>query len=498
MRNEKNTTARDSSQQSNFFPISIIYSIAHIWIFTLGGALYWDDWFFYGAPSSWVYQGFKDAGGFLFIQPLIFFTFDALGMWAHKFATFSIGLAIAQLFSIILQRDLGFSQREALWVAALASVLPFNIARVALINFSYMLGVLLFLCGWVALEKRKTIAAIFFVLAFSTQSLLVFYIFPFSCYLKHFCFDRSNRKNKFHLFIFFLLPFVWFIIKNLFFVPEPEIYRGYQKISFINVGESVLAQYTDFKEYLSSHFGNIILDRLGLSMGFSALALSMIRCRAPFSVVGFKTVGFRFGLGASMVIFGCFAYWSIGEVPTFSEWTSRHQLLMPFGFAVLIFTVICATPYFIRGVIMSLVIGASATVTANNYSDFRADWRKQEDIVLSLSQSNAAMNCKLMVFKDWGAPFAIDRILRSYEWTGLVHRAFPNDVDRVGISLAQLPYFRAGAFDAVHLNRMYSSHQFSKDSLRDGCLVLITQDGDGHGVVVSGVDLTLEHIDKEL
>lgn len=483
-------TRHQSTRINQFFHephlvlISLIYLFAHVWILTLGDATYWDDWTYFEAPASWILDDFRQAGSFLNISGGIYVALSSLGMWAYKFAILLVGLAIAVLWAVILERDMGFSKQECFWVVAIASALPLNPARVALINFYYTLCVLFFLIGWLAIEKRRLPAVVFLFFSFSTQSLLVFYFFPFIIFLRKIVLARSVSRNKAYLFLLILLPFIWFALKQIFFRPS-EFYEGYNSISFTNLGDIALAQYDVTKEYLSADLGAIIREN-PLILAACLLAVFLIVRRAkPTSSTSLKKTGLRLLVGCSMFIFACFPYWSVGQVAVFWEWDSRHQLLMPIGTAIIIFSLLSIINSWARKILLSAVITVSTTATVVNYKDFLADWNKQKLVISTIATSKVAPMCKLFVFKD-ATSTAIRRKLRFYEWSGLVNQAIPGEYNRLGINENEYADYELGDYDA-YFSWFYPHHRFVRHDDIQECYVRLEYAADAINISIDSL-----------
>jgi hypothetical protein len=360
--------------------------------------------------------------------------------------------------------------------------LPLNPAKVALINLHYSLCVVSFLIGWLAVERHKFISAVFFIFSFSTQSLLVFYLFPFLTNLRKIHLT-GELKNNIHSVGFFLaLPFVWFTAKQIFFQPYGA-YEAYNKISFFNILSSAQSQYADAYTFFSEDLVGLVTGSpLAFLLLSAAALLSTLRQSADWPAC-FRRRVFQFLLGSAMLVCACFPYWSVGLVPTFWDWDSRHQLLMPFGAGILIFSVIAGTYSRVRKALFTAVICVSISATASNYFSFKADWQKQAGIVSAISTSENAAKCSLFIFFD-STDNAIRRGFRFYEWGGLLSKAIPAKYDRFGINHYEYPSFNEGKYDA-HFARYYSHHKFTREEDIKACDVEIRYDGPQINVAIS-------------
>ena len=133
-------------------------------------------------------------------------------------------------------------------------------------------------------------------------------------------------------------------------------------------------------------------------------------------------------LGLLCFVFGAFPYWIVGCVPTFIEWSSRHQLLLPFGTALIIVGVLSFSHQSSRMGVMSIVVGASLAYNVSAYSSLFVDWQKQKELINLFSKNTDIKNARLIVVSDNSLNLnALRREYRFYEWNGLMKKAFGNE-----------------------------------------------------------------------
>ena len=161
-----------------------------------------------------------------------------------------------------------------------------------------------------------------------------------------------------------------------------------------------------------------------------------------------------FSIGLLALVAGLFPYWILGHVPTFSEWTSRHQILMPLGAAVLFLGLLACCEEGIKALFLAICVGVSLALNWSNYTGDILDWQKQKTIVNFLRNSKDAAAANLLVFED-DTPNALSRVYRFYEWGGLIRLAYSGRSDKFGINSDQLDQYLRGDFDryfSVHFN----------------------------------------------
>lgn len=452
-----------------FLHLFVLYTVAHGGIFFILQAVYWDDWVLFGNKSEVILDTFKQAGFFLnsfgYLHRFLTSNFDP---WIYKLLTFAMTFFGGVLLYRILKKSNWVPEESVFWIVLLYLCTPLYIARVAMINFPYTLCLFLFLLGWFLIARNRSLSIFCFFLSFNTQSLLVFYSIPIA-----FLYFKINKKIELHaiyLFIkrhldFILLPIVWFAIKFFYFKPY-GIYVGYNEhYAFKNIKQSIGSQYYDF----------IAVD-ISYKLLFIAFIATVVLIRnAPIEPLygKMRSKALAFSIGAICLILGLFPYWILGHVPTFSEWTSRHQLLMPLGASIML--VVLASSFSQRSTfaLLSFLVAVSLTINWKNYYSLYFDWKKQKELIGFMSQSEAVKSANLVVFQDLSSN-ALNRSYRFYEWNGLLKVALPDDERKFGINLSEYENYKAGGFDK-NFNEHYQAKNHKRDSEQP--VVLVTLEG---------------------
>lgn len=458
----------------HYFSLLVFYFLAHGPILILGNAIYWDDWTLFGAPKSNILDEFSQIGSFLNYAGWVHFVFSYTGPWSYKLATFiCIYLAGIYLYKILC-REFDIDRNISYWIALLFLTTPLYIARVAAIDFIYTLSIFLFVLGWWYLKICRPLAVLLFAISFNTQSLLVFYALPIAL----FCFQRYERNRPLKFILSHLdlltLPFLWFILKITYFIPYGA-YIGYNSnFSLNNIFISTTEQFYDFKNFIQSFIFSKNDFEFRSVVFFLVFVSSFYFLNLYSYKISFKKSIVLFIFGFVALILGLIPYWLLGHVPTFYEWTSRHQLLMPFGVAFIITSLgNLLSSWRQRGFLLALV-AASISINLSNYRDFYFDWQKQMSIIDQLSKLELAKNASLLVFDD-KTKNAINRTYRTYEWNGLINQAFPEEHYRFGINKGEFEDYKKGAMDKG-FNRYYSSRSHVKANEHEIILISITKD----------------------
>lgn len=454
----------------------ILYSISHGLILSLGNAVFWDDWAYIGAPAEDILSEFGQSGDFLNFRGWVYILFlNVMPAWGYKAATFILMFFSGVYLQKIAVRDLHLDKNIAFWLAVLFLTTPLYIARVACTDFNYTLSIYLFMLGWWLARYYRYISLFVFALAFNTQSLLMFYALPV-------LFIYLNQERKVGLLAFafqnsatILLPFLWFFVKIVYF-PSHGVYADYNKNYDIkNVIPSIKNQWVDFLSYQNDYiltFTDINI-RLVVFIFIVFLIYKKIKCR--YFSLDAKTFTYLFAIGVVSLALGLFPYWILGHVPTFWEWTSRHQLLMPFGVAFILVAFAGLFRSWLQRLIFSFYISLFISINISNYINIYNDWNKQQSIIKFISNSEVVKKSSLIIFHD-ETENALFRSYRFYEWNGIINRALPGEFTRFGINEASINDYKNGSLDG-QFTRFYNTRKYLKLSERDPVGISIFKSG---------------------
>lgn len=222
--------------KKNYLIICIVYCLAH-WMLLVVSGMWWDDWCSYGLSSSQGDQANLQLGrpdGILLSRIL-----ELLPNGSNRVIVFVLYFLVSIMLYYIIVQGFKICEKKALWTTFLFISLPINDARIMGSTFTYSVGLFLFISGFFTLvrmyrnETRKrfihsVLSLALFLASFILNSNLVFYvaiIIPFIIW------KNGGAKNVFKFSAFFLLPFVFFGVKNLCFPPSGT-YAGYNEVTF--------------------------------------------------------------------------------------------------------------------------------------------------------------------------------------------------------------------------------------------------------------------------
>ncbi|MCQ1571684.1 hypothetical protein NFO65_13175 [Neorhizobium galegae] len=342
-----------------------VYASAHLPIFLLSDARYWDDWSLSGASKDMLISVFTDAGSPL--SGYYHYAVQMAGWWLYSFSTFALSYFIVYVFYLIL-RSLGFSKFDALSLSFLAAVQPFYYARIAAINNAALFFLLIFVFAIyifvISVKENNRIKEYFsyllFMFSFQFNSLVPAFLFVL--FLGIFLFyketenstDESviNRQSKRIKYVMkrtafiVLIPFIYAIFQHFFFKKSGMFAADY---NVINIKFSLIT--SEIKVILLNlfPFDGIHLEKKLLLLIFVAVMLAIYFIKSDRVCSSRETERSGrglIGIGVVLLGLGALAYVMVGKEPSYETWpTTRFQILLPFGaaFSTLgLFKVICA------------------------------------------------------------------------------------------------------------------------------------------------------------
>lgn len=459
-----------NSKKTDFLLFGVFYCVMHGGILLIPNAIFWDDWVLYRMPSDVIFDTFRQAGAMFSWAGYLHVSMLSIGPWSYKILTFLLMFASGILLNLILERNAILTKESRFFVVLLFLVLPFNMARVALIDFPYTLCYFLFFFAWFLMDRHRIAALLLFFLSFNTNSLLVFYALPILDMMYrggHLASPRSFLSFASRRPDFLLIPILFFCIKIYFFSPS-GVYAGYnQGYSLKNLLPSIYAQCQDLAGIKINRY--IFL----LMLPFVFLTIRVKKTNAPPTTDSWENILKVLAIGVLTIITGAFPYWILGYVPTFNEWTSRHQLLLPLGTALVIVALLPTLKKPLNIMVILIVVAASLSYGLTTYYKFYVDWKKQTALINFLSKNYSTQNSNLVSFKDETKHLnALNRNYRSYEWNGLMEQAYGNQ-NHFGIEPEDLSKYRNGDFDK-YFSYHYKANLHKRDDSAPAVLVQIT------------------------
>lgn len=445
----------------------ILYLVAHGGILLIPNAIYWDDWVLYRADPIAVIERFtQQAGTMFYLEGHLHLAMLSAGTWLYKSFTFVLMFASGMLLNLILKRHERLSDEVRFFVVLLFLLLPFNMARVALVDFRYTACYFLFFLAWFLVERHRVLALVLFFLSFNTNSLLVFYAAPILDLMYrrgHISSWKSILNFSIKYVDFMALPFIYFVIKIYYFSPT-GLYSGYnQGYSLKNLMYLPLFQLSDL-------FATSV--SIGLTLFLSLCSFLLIRRTFGNATHPQKNPWSLLALGLFVFILGAFPYWILGLLPTFGEWSSRHQLLLPLGSALIIVALSSFDTVGGKTVVISIFVGASLAHNMSSYASLFGDWQKQQQLIGLFSQNSDIEQAELILIEDKSTKLnALNRNYRFYEWNGILEVAFGNE-KHFAIDRSEYERYMSGYYD-TYFSSSYKAGSFQRDAVSSQVLVKI-------------------------
>lgn len=410
--------------------LAVLYFLAWGPLLLSVQGVWWDDWTLVGRSPSGILAMYVQNG-----LPWVGFMHTFLvefGPVAYHLISLVLFFVAGLALWGILQTLPWFVRPERFFIVALFLVLPLNAARHTMIVLLYTISLCLFYFAWYVLVRAETpgkaavaVSLFAFFVSFTMNSLLVFYVLPvLHLWWKH---HTSRNKTTWQFaktwWPFLVLPFVFFALKTIWFAPSGA-YEGYNSLRTDGLLAAVLL----------------------LSLTASPF-LVLWSERSRLSSLTTRVWLLAFG-GAVLVALALFPYIAVGHRPPFSEWSTRHEVLLPLGVSVMFLAAARLVAWRLGqalAVVFAVsVLAISIALSARIGFEYWADWRKQQIIVDLLINDDTVRNGSLIIFEDeavddniFGTPY------RFYAWNGLMSQAF-GDSQRLGLNASDVPRYLAG------------------------------------------------------
>lgn len=366
-------------------------------------AVYWDDWELFNTDDSVILEIFRQAGvignwvGYLHVAML------KIGPPLYRITVLVFGYLCGVLLWKLLGTIKGLVDEEKFWIAALFLVLPLNPARFALINALTFLCLFSFFLAWYVFVARRGmifrgISLALFLFSFNLNSLLVFYFLPLAHSVWLYAEPRWESVLR------------W-CRKNALFICAPVFFFWFQKHFFVPYGMS--------ENYNTISFG--LIERVLLPLPVMAIV---------FYGVNRWMGGWKTNRWMLFVFVGAFATWlaifpyeAVGKSPSFNDWASRFQVLMPLGVALLLTGIGLLLGNLRRFCGMAMIVSIACCIYF--MGALTVDWWKQQEVIKLLAQSPEVKSARTIVFVDEAKEFnAFGRKYRFYEYNGWLRLAF--------------------------------------------------------------------------
>lgn len=463
--NELKGNAFMDSKRYKALIIFVIYIISHGgFIFILDG-IFWDDWYFYRSAPSDLIERLKQIGVMLSVWPYLTIALLNIGPWTFKVSSFILMLLSAILINNILKRNRFTSDGVRFSIVLLFLTLPLFQVRPIIAVFQYNACNFLFFLAWYLIDRQRIFAFILFFVSFQTNSFLVFFFVP----IADLYFKENNNINVKNLLNFSIKYYYYLILPIFFFFLRLSLFRPY------GLYENYNNDYAFIKLIKTPLLQLVNLFDLDINLGLFICCLLLVAFllkRVNFGQENKQHITKGIFVGAGIFILGGLPYWILGRVPTFNDFSGRHQLLLLMGLATVISFYIARLPAITARLTLSVVLAISISMNVISYLDFYIDWQKQKQIIIFFKNNIIVKNSDLILIKDESLETNYSkRAMKPYEWTGLLELSSDSQ-RKFGFNINELPRYLKGDFD-WYMTSQYKSAQFSRSQCQKAALVTI-------------------------
>ena len=401
----------------------LMFGLSHFLVFAFLDTFFWDD-YIRGESKTVVATQAKLAGFPPWREFIEFSIFQNSATFFH-IATPLCFFVAAIAFHKVLRSRLPLSVFQINAITLLFLLLPVNSARVAMIDFYYSFSYMLFFVAWSLLVSNKryvqVLALPIFWLSFGTSSLLPFFALPL-LHLTYLLWTNKRmldyQKALICLFVA-ATPLIFWIVRSQTFGANVREYYVPKPLGVIRGGLFVAAAISYLVFGIFRRKWNMANHARPLLIGFGILALA-------FGSAAYMAGGHLVDLSD----------WIIAFVPNFSDWDSRHQMLLPLGFSLIIVGALSGPAadngraLKSAGVLAFAVISVILNFTFSQ--EYYLDSLKQKEVMEQFLQlDELKMNSSLMISDEAYRFNARGRKLRSYEWAAMLAKSVPGDQEFV-------------------------------------------------------------------
>jgi hypothetical protein len=394
---------------------TILYTISWGWLFIVRDSYWSDDWDDFKFPS--LAKVYYDEFGYAPWKEPIFFLFDQVGPSVFRYLTFCLFFCAGVfLFGIVKQVSL-FTVFEKKLIVCFFLVLPFNATRLALNVFYYTEAYFLFFAAWymlVVFNSRisRFVSFVLFFLSFLMFTNLVFFLLP----VAHQFLQSGGRKIrgsvswlKQNMWLL-SLPFIYWVLRSIFWSSE----RDYHSVTENKLNGFLRFVFLIFVVLIFLWFVYRLVQQIYkvkvamLILGLGAIFIGY----APYVFYGLVGYGFNVPVTYLVTMLGR------------SDWYSRHQILQPLGFSILLVGLIGLLPSFanrLRRWLAGAILAISVVFNVAFGFEYIVDYSKQTSVVAALAaKPNSTAGEEIQMVDQTAFLNARQRSYRERDWLGLV------------------------------------------------------------------------------
>jgi hypothetical protein len=422
-----------------------------------------DDWKLYNQTPDHIIANFYSEGWYY------------TGIWLiHQFqfsfsnpllASHILMMAMQSLTFFLFYKILRFTSLPhnlILWIVLLSAVSPFYIVRFLPINLPYTFSLFLFLLAyWILLRNHQQhykylglLSGILLIYSFVTNSIL----FLYPALILHLWLlmnkDTPAFLKKYYWLI--ILPIVFMILRFTVFVPMaggPD--SDYNSIDMANIKlipKNIIDLNIGFLKFMLFQVKSYWL-LFGLVFLFSSIIIFSNKKWLVLDMSLNKKL-FLISIGFSLFILAILPYLMVGKMPMFIYWRERHQLLIPFGYSILVVALIFLVKNnLLKTLGFGLVISVFITCTFGQMINKYNAWFKNESVYVFFKNNplSPEVNTYKVIDTD-KCTNATDRGLNWFVLSGLYKKATQKE-DKFFVSINLLKLDSTGLEEHIRLRK---------------------------------------------
>jgi len=406
-------------------------------------ALFWDDWTWFNHQTGKLlkanYTGSGNAPWRTWIEVYLFQS----SLPIFRIVTIIGYFAVGYFLFHILKRSKFFNAHQLVGITLLFLVIPVNSARISIANTKYGVDLFYFFLAWYLYETKshklaKVFAFVFFFLSYSTLPFPTFTLLPilYHVMLKSPKNTRGYLREFANTIPLMLLPICYLALRQIYWPPmgglvdmyTPQVSGIARSLIFVLICSIPLALLL-----ASAKFRGIVKPNLLVAAGCFSVAIAAV----PY-MVGGRLVDI--------------SDWLIAFVPNFSDWDSRNQLTIPLGIALIIVGSMKLEKVeklrWNTYPVLTTVFAVCVVLNLTFAQEYFLDSRKQVAVVEAMASNPDLKSVRAIYVDDQAIRFnSRGRLLRSYEWEGMLDKAL--GTKSIQVAYLQFPNCKVFQPDAI-------------------------------------------------
>lgn len=457
--------------------------IGNILVLSNYNGTYWDDYGWLNQDFDVIKDGWEMAHGAAWVYGGgMFILASEFGIFPFRIL-FLIANVLVVLFCYRLLSEFKiFSKYDKVALCGFLSFVPYNEVGFFIITMPYVVSMSLFFGAFflyvkwqqeITSSKRLIIVSIFFA-SFLTNSLVFFYsIFLIFLLLKNF--DKSkkisdNAKNFVkHNYIFISLPALFLMARAVWFIPS-GLYEGYNSFSATDL---ITAMPIALPELIDLNIFGLVanaVDELWRHWWIIIPLSLLIAVKIPQvpSKVKLSNHFIMILVGFTIFLIAAYPYLVAGHMPTLTGYNSRHQLLLPFGFSLMCYSLLSMIFYRastrIKTIAISIVFLTFFSMKTDALIRYQLDWFYQQSIIENFRAEPKIENGSSFLYSTVGSKMIV-RPIGFYPINALAKKAFGDDTRMIVFSFNISQQFDFEKFDFFKNYKQYNAHSWQKGAV---------------------------------